>query len=210
MPTDLSAFLNRHQTTTSLILMPGGDGNFHLDPLKLHNLTMFCGDSLFLRWLICDKTLHFISIFFFGHDFEAALERLRPMTCSEEVELVVRADNIDVPYVFARIVASMPQITFLTFRKFVSSSPGPPRLDRRHQFQIHLQNLKYLRVLELDIFDEEEPHDMTETFEVVDQLTVEKWSETCPSLASIVLHGQHWERVGTKWEATPRESLHEH
>lgn len=128
MPTDLSAFLNRHQTITSLILMPGGDGNFHLDPLKLHNLTMFCGDSLFLRWLICDKTLHFISIFFFGHDFEAALERLRPMTCSEEVELVVRADNIDVPYVFARIVASMPQITFLTFRKFVSSSPGPPRL----------------------------------------------------------------------------------
>ncbi|KAJ7907059.1 hypothetical protein B0H13DRAFT_2332672 [Mycena leptocephala] len=153
VPTDLSAFLNRHQTTTSLELMAAGfDGNFHLAPIQLHNLTAFSGDSLFLRSLVCDNTLDLISIFFFDHDFEAALERLGPMTCSEE-----------------------------------------------------LGKLKYLRILEIGDFDEE-PHDMTETFRVVDQHTVEKWSETCPSLTSIVLHGQYWERVGTEWEATSCES----
>lgn len=52
--------------------------------------------------------------------------------------------------------------------------------------QMQLGKLKYLRILEIHDFDEE-PHDMTETFRVVDQLTVEKWSETCPSLTSIVL-----------------------
>ncbi|KAJ6578223.1 hypothetical protein B0H19DRAFT_1122698 [Mycena capillaripes] len=207
-PTDLSAFLNRHQTITSLALMLDGDGNFHLDPLKLHNLTTFSGDSFSLPWLICDKTLDVITIFFINHDFEAALERLRPMTCSEEVELVIRADDIDMPYVFARIAASMPQITSLAFRELGPFSPGAPRLGiiNAINIQMQLQNLKYLRVLELDNFKEEEPHDMMEIFEVVDQLAVEKWGETCPSLTSIVFHGQHWERVGTEWEAIPYEA----
>ncbi|KAJ7842757.1 hypothetical protein B0H13DRAFT_2365073 [Mycena leptocephala] len=181
----------------------GVDENFHLAPIQLHNLTAFSGDSLFLRSLVCDNTLDLISIFFFDHDFEAALERLRPMTCSEEVELLVKADNIDLPCFFAGVAASMPQITSLSFRKLGSSSPGAPRLAMLGAISIQMQlgKLKYLRILEIHDFDEE-PHDMTETFRVVDQLTVEKWSETCPSLTSIVLHGQYWERVGTEWEAT--------
>lgn len=116
VPTDLSAFLNRHQTITSLELMAAGvDENFHLAPIQLHKLAAFSGDSLFLRSLVCDNTLDFISIFFFDHDFEAALERLGPMTCSEEVELLVKADNIDLPCFFAGVAASMPQITSLSF-----------------------------------------------------------------------------------------------
>jgi hypothetical protein len=66
--------------------------------------------------ITCDKTLDIITIFCFDHDFEAAVERLRPMACWEEVKLVVRAD-IDTPDFLNLVSASMPQITSLTFRK---------------------------------------------------------------------------------------------
>ncbi|KAF7354481.1 hypothetical protein MVEN_01137300 [Mycena venus] len=198
----LPAFINRHRNITTLELDCYYDEDFRLDDTWLPTLTRFYGDSLFLRSLTCNQTLQNVSIEFFDHDFEPALERLTSIAYAK-LELVVVADCIDTPAFLGYVAMAVPRITSLTFRKLDPSAPAPDHLIFGDicEIETHLKILRSLRVLEFCHFDPDETGDSTKLMMIraVDKSIIEMWSVACPSLVSIFWNGQRWKHIGTAW-----------
>ncbi|KAF7344139.1 hypothetical protein MVEN_01704100 [Mycena venus] len=195
--TVLPAFITRHSTINTLAMVcstSAMERDFDLDLIQLPNLKMFSADSYLIQSLVCDQTLQNICIYFFYPDFEACLKRLAPLVCTQKLRLLIKADEIDARAFFKYVADSIPQITELTFQKLRDSAPGADRLVEHLQIETQLRNLKHLRVLEFDNF--EETQDRTEAEREMDLSLVKQWSAACPSLISILLHGYQWEYKG--------------
>ncbi|KAJ7488689.1 hypothetical protein B0H11DRAFT_1070166 [Mycena galericulata] len=203
----VSVFINRHPTITALVLLPGAEVN-ELDSCRLPHLTKFSGPGSLVRALICDnKSIEMTSIYWLPDDLdvETPLAKLRQMVSPNIHGLIANTNVVHEPEIFRSLAVNLPQISFLVFQK-ITAVAG--RMCLMHAFAIaeHLRGLKNLLVLEFRGFETDDVK--VPEYLAVDCAIVRLWSESCPALCQIFLHGNRWDYKGTTgWEIHGKTSV---